>query len=201
MLLADAVRLPCVSGTIFGFEVVPEVWSTSAVSSVPRSPPFRVSPRVRGCREKSPGELMGNEVDQGNVKACCCGNGRRGAVIFHDQSFYIQVFHAKAEFVFAKRRVQGSCDACRRDSHEGCRQERPIGHDNCHLVGAAKSRPVETLQGFSDKCCEAPIVQRLPFRCRNCYVCRIGPLDNFRMIMVAFWVGFPGIVNGTPISP
>ena len=54
MLLADTVKLPCVSGTIFGFEVVPEVWSTRAVSSAPRSPPFGVSPRVRGCREKSP---------------------------------------------------------------------------------------------------------------------------------------------------
>ena len=38
ILPADAMRLAWVSGTIFGREVVPDVWSTRATSSAPARP-------------------------------------------------------------------------------------------------------------------------------------------------------------------
>ncbi len=39
-------------------------------------------------------------------------------VVFHDQRFNVSVFHIEAEFVLAKRRVQGSGDTGR-NGHKG----------------------------------------------------------------------------------
>ena len=61
MLRAEAQTLPCVSGTIFGREVVPEVCSTSAMSSVSARPPRAGSPVAASakCSVKLPAPSSG----------------------------------------------------------------------------------------------------------------------------------------------
>ena len=54
MLRADARTFPCVSGTIFGLEVVPDVCRTRATSSLPAGPPAATGAARSEARPNSP---------------------------------------------------------------------------------------------------------------------------------------------------
>ncbi len=65
MFPAEAHTFRCSSGTIFGREVVPEVWSTSATSSGPAGPGDAQGPGSNpssGTRSNSPGPAPGGTL-------------------------------------------------------------------------------------------------------------------------------------------
>ena len=62
MCLAEAVTLACVSGTIFGREVVPEVCNTNAISSGSAMPPWMQSPACSPINVKDPAGSVSDQA-------------------------------------------------------------------------------------------------------------------------------------------
>jgi hypothetical protein len=111
MLLAEAHRLRCDSGTIFGREVVPEVCSTIETSSLGREvAPARPSgdgavARLEhgSCRPAPSGD---HQVDNAHAQLRGHVDRRRVAAALDDQRLRVQVGQVELELVGAVGRVQ-----------------------------------------------------------------------------------------------
>ena len=70
MCFADAQTLACVSGTIFGRDVVPEVCSISATSAASAGPGVAAIPAAAPCRVNAPAASPGVSSSTATPAAC-----------------------------------------------------------------------------------------------------------------------------------
>ena len=138
MLRAEAARLRCRKGTIFGREVVPDVWSTSAWSS----PVGR-----RSLVEEAGREPAANEIDRRDPAPCTMDRDRRPRVrqpqppvmlLDGDHCRRAEIIEVEPELVFAVLRVQGRRASDRHDGEEDQRHLRPVGEHDGDAIARAE---------------------------------------------------------------
>ena len=141
MLPADATEFLCASGTIFGRDVVPDVCSTSAMSSGVAAR-TRHGRRRTGCRVELESETsraaLGVRDESRDRDAEFLGHriDRRFFALGDDEQLRAEVGEIELEFIGAIRRVERRRRRGRSDGQKGGRHLRPVvEHDADAVAG------------------------------------------------------------------
>ena len=167
---AEATRLPWVSGTILGREVVPEVWRTSAVSS------GRARLVTAGCLA-SPSTVRLNDpagAPSATSRRRTMAPRRRatatvGPVLVgsHDHRLGAEVTKVEVELVLLVGRVQGCARRGRGDGQKAGRHLRPVRQDDGDRVGATDAGLGQDAGGAAAQMTELCMGQRRAIGCED----------------------------------
>src|ERR1700733_13557318 len=164
MLRAEVQMLACVSGTIFGREVVPEVCKMRAVLLASAGPELDAAPLVTpegaGFRPR-----FGSQGNDGDAELLSRSKRRRFATRFDDQRLRFEILEVELEVVLAiggieRRRGRGGRHAEKRRRHFGSVRQ----HDG-DAIAAADSEFVQRPDGAIDQRPQARIAQRRLIAC------------------------------------
>ena len=148
MLRAEAARLRLLSGTIFGRAVVPEVCSTSAMSSGSAGP-GRAGRRRRergGVEaEQAGGGLRMDQAEDGNAEPGGDDARRALVAVGQDQGGRLQVGEVELELLGLVGRVERRGGAAGGDGDEAGRHLRPVRQHDRDPVAAPDADAVQRL--------------------------------------------------------
>ena len=162
MLRAEVQMLAPVSGTIFGREVVPDVWRMSATSWASAGPGRAAGrPGVAAKPERARPDLrLGHERDQPDAELLRRLERRRFAACFDDKRLGLEIVEVEEEFVLAIGGVQRR--RSRRGGHgkKRGRHLRSVRQDDGDAVAAADAKLVQLRHGSVDERAQGRVGQR-----------------------------------------
>ena len=164
MCAAEDTRFLWFNGTIFGREVVPEVWRISAMSA-PSSSSVRPAPCPFGAPSRATVPLGGATQLQ-DFDSHPFGHAPRGR--FHslgeDQGAGPDVAQIEFEFLGSVPRIQRRNGSRRRHPQKRGGHLDPVGEHHRHAVAAADSRSPQTGDGPRDQIHQFPVAHRPALR-------------------------------------
>ena len=162
MLLAEVQMLACVSGTIFGREVVPEVWRMSATSSACAGPGRAAAPiaEPESRKRARAGLRLGVKGNEINAELLRGPERGRFAARFDDQRLGLEVFEIELELVLPIGGIERRRGRCGRHAQKRRRHFRSVRQHDGDPVAAADSEVVQRAPTAIDQSAQSAIGQR-----------------------------------------
>ncbi len=144
-LPAEAQRLACVSGTIFGRDVVPDVCSTRATSCGPGEAGRSALPGCRPVQRERAGLPAGRRAQLQHGEGERARHRPRRALRAgrHDEALRAEIGQVELEFRLAVCGVEGRTGGPACDGQEGEGHLRTVGQDDGHAVPALEAQSAQ----------------------------------------------------------